>query len=105
MAKEKKEVKATIAKAIFVSVATILVIGGFTLLFSWADKQDRKTHLKQAACWNEIYDVMVKSSKERADWIRQTVTSDTKLLGGVDYCNTLEFINSGVSKREIRAPD
>lgn len=85
----------TMGKVLGITLAASLAIGLFILLYFWAERQDRNTIMKQKQCWKEIYAVIEKSPKEKADWIKQTVTNRASLFGNVDYCGTLYFIENG----------
>ena len=67
-------------------------------LFSWADRHDRREHLRQKECWKEIYFVIEKSPKDKAEWIKETISHRRLLLGGVDYGDALEFDKNGHDK-------
>ena len=71
-------------------------------LFSWANRHDQNEIMKQKECWNEIYGIIEKSSKEKADWIKETISIRRGLGGGLDYCSTLEFIKNGQDHDEGR---
>jgi hypothetical protein len=84
-----------IVKTLAVTAVISIGIYAFTLLLSWADRHDQKARLKQKECWHEIYQIIARSPKEKADWIKETVSVQRGLGGGVDYCNALELINNG----------
>ncbi len=77
------------------AAGTLVAIWLIIHLFSWAGRHDRRELMKQKKCWNEIYAVIEKEPKEKAEWIRRTVDDRRLLAGGVDYCGALEFIRNG----------
>jgi hypothetical protein len=85
----------TLGKVLGITLIASVAIWLVILLFSWAGRQDRNAVLKQKQCWKEIYVIIEKSPKEKADWLRQTVTNQTSLFGNVNYCGMLKFIEDG----------
>ena len=82
-------------KAVAIAGTASIGIIVINQLFSWADRQDQREHLKQKECWKEIYSIIEKSPKEKVDWIKQTIEDRISFLGGVNYCNALELIKNG----------
>ncbi len=93
---ENKKIR-MIGKVISVLLAASAGIWLIIQLFSWADRHDQNELMKQKECWKAIYAIIEKSPKEKADWIQQTILN-RGLLGGVDYCKALAFIENGQEK-------
>ena len=90
----KSKAVRTLGKILGITLAVSVVIGLFILSFSRAERHDRNAVMKQKQCWNKIYAVIEKSPKEKADWIKQTVTNQSSLFGNVDYCHIFDFIEN-----------
>ena len=86
-----------IGKVISVLLAASAGIWLIIQLFSWADRHDQNELMKQKECWKAIYAIIEKSPKEKTDWIQQTILN-RGLLGGVDYCKALAFIENRQEK-------
>lgn len=94
--KNIKKVKVRkIGKVISVLLAVSAIIWFLIQIFSWAHRQDQHERMKQKECWKTIYTIIEKSPKEKAEWIKQTISNERLLLGGVDYCSALAFIENG----------
>ena len=93
---ENKKIR-MIGKVISVLLAASAGIWLIIQLFSWADRHDQNELMKQKECWKAIYAIIEKSPKEKADWIQQTILN-RGLLGGVDYCKALAFIENRQEK-------
>lgn len=87
-----------IGKAISVFLAASAGIWLIIQLFSWADRHDQNELMKQKECWKAIYAIIEKSPKQKADWIQQAILNRRLLLGDVDYCKALAFIENGQEK-------
>ena len=83
------------SKIFVISFAVIVVIGIFTILFFWADRNERDAAQRDKECWKKIYEIIEASPKDKADWIKQTISDRVSFRGGVDYCRALEFIRNG----------
>ena len=68
-------------------------------LVSWGNRHDQNEYMKQKECWKTIYTIIEKSPKEKAEWIKQTISNRRYVLGGVDYCNALDFIENGQEQK------
>ena len=84
-----------IRKIFVISFTVIAVIGIFALLFLWADRNARDSAQRDKECWKKIYEIIEASPKDKADWIKQTISDRVSFRGGVDYCSALEFIRNG----------
>jgi hypothetical protein len=96
--KKKNRVNKKIRKLGKVLIALFTGSAGLLLviqLLSWASRHDQNEYMKQKACWKEIYTIIEKSPKEKAEWIKQTISNRRYLGGGVDYCSALDFIENG----------
>jgi hypothetical protein len=91
----KNEKVRKMGKVISVLLALSAIIWLLIQSFSWAHRYDKKALMKQKECWKTIYTIIEKSPKEKAEWIKQTISSERLLLGGVDYCSALAFIEKG----------
>lgn len=100
--KAKKTFLRRIGKPAGVFLAAAAIIGLFVLLFAWAERRDRAEWLRQKGCWKKIYVVIEASPKEKAEWIKQTI-SNRAFLGGVDYCTALELIENGQDNKARHA--
>ncbi len=84
-----------LAKTLAISAVAAAGIGLFIYLLSWADRGDKQEFLRQKECWKEIYAIIEKSPKEKAEWIKETIANRRSFRGDVNYCGALEFIDNG----------
>ena len=99
--KKNKKVR-MLGKVIVVIIAASASLWLLIQLFSWADRHDQNELMKQKACWKAIYTILEKSPKEKAAWIKETISIRRGLGGGLDYCSALEFIKNGQNHDEGR---
>ena len=69
---------------------------GFISVVNWSKESAWK---EEKECFKELTLIMEQSSKEKREWIKNTILAEKSILGGTHYCNALELVKETTPER------